>query len=53
MPAEMSGLRKAAILMVAIGDELAKTLFQSLSETGCAASDGRDYKAGEMSQRRS
>ena len=31
-PAEMPGLRKAAILMVAIGDELAKTLFQSLSE---------------------
>jgi len=30
--AEMSGLRKAAILMVALGDELAKTLFQSLSE---------------------
>src|SRR5271156_1090862 len=32
VPAEMPGLRKAAILMVAIGDELAKTLFQSLSE---------------------
>src|ERR1700727_1089999 len=32
-PAEIPGLRKAAILMVAIGDELAKTLFQSLSET--------------------
>jgi flagellar motor switch protein FliG len=32
MPAEISGLRKAAILMVAIGDELAKALFQSLSE---------------------
>lgn len=32
-PAEMTGLRKAAILMVALGDELAKTLFQSLSET--------------------
>src|SRR5277367_1974725 len=31
-PAEIPGLRKAAILMVAIGDELAKTLFQSLSE---------------------
>ena len=30
--AEVSGLRKAAILMVALGDELAKTLFQSLSE---------------------
>lgn len=32
-PAEMSGLRKAAILMVALGDELAKALFQSLSDT--------------------
>jgi flagellar motor switch protein FliG len=32
-PADLPGLRKAAILMVAIGDELAKTLFQSLSET--------------------
>ena len=32
-PAELPGLRKAAILMVALGDELAKTLFQALSET--------------------
>lgn len=32
-PFEGSGLRKAAILMVALGDELAKTLFQSLSES--------------------
>ncbi|WP_263365570.1 flagellar motor switch protein FliG [Edaphobacter bradus] len=32
-PAELPGLRKAAILMVALGDELAKTLFQSLTET--------------------
>ena len=32
LPAELPGLRKAAILMVALGDELAKTLFQSLSE---------------------
>lgn len=31
VPAGISELRKAAILMVAIGDELAKTLFQSLS----------------------
>jgi flagellar motor switch protein FliG len=30
--ADLPGLRKAAILMVAIGDELAKTLFLSLSE---------------------
>ena len=32
VPAEVSGLRKAAILMVALGDDLAKTLFQKLSE---------------------
>ena len=32
-PAESPGLRKAAILMVALGDELAKTLFLRLSET--------------------
>src|ERR1700679_3813319 len=32
VPADIPGLRKAAILMVAIGDELAKKLFQSLSE---------------------
>src|SRR5260370_11912321 len=32
-PAEIPGLRKAAILMVAIGDELAKELFRSLSDT--------------------
>jgi flagellar motor switch protein FliG len=31
--AEIPGLRKAAILLVALGDELAKTLFQSLSES--------------------
>ena len=32
-PADLPGLRKAAILMVALGDELAKTLLQSLSES--------------------
>src|SRR5580658_2970613 len=31
-PAEIPGLRKAAILMVAVGDELAKVLFRSLSD---------------------
>jgi flagellar motor switch protein FliG len=31
--AEIPGLRKAAILLVALGDDLAKTLFQSLSES--------------------
>ena len=29
--AEIPGLRKAAILIMAVGDELAKTLFQSLN----------------------
>ncbi|HTH52949.1 MAG TPA: flagellar motor switch protein FliG [Edaphobacter sp.] len=32
-PLEAPGIRKAAILMVALGDELAKTIFQGLSET--------------------
>jgi flagellar motor switch protein FliG len=32
VPANIPGLRKAAILMVAVGDELAKLLFQSLGE---------------------
>jgi flagellar motor switch protein FliG len=32
LAANISGLRKAAILMVAIGDELAKTLFLSLND---------------------
>jgi flagellar motor switch protein FliG len=31
-PADLPGLRKAAILMIALGDELAKVLFLSLSE---------------------
>jgi hypothetical protein len=31
-PADLPGLRKAAILLVALGDDLAKTLFQSLAE---------------------
>ncbi|HEY0162732.1 MAG TPA: flagellar motor switch protein FliG [Edaphobacter sp.] len=32
-PLDASGLRKAAILMVALGDELAKTIFQGLPES--------------------
>jgi flagellar motor switch protein FliG len=31
-PASMPGIRKAAILMMAVGDELAKTLFRELDE---------------------
>ena len=36
----MPGLRKAAILMVAVGDELAKLFLQSLSNARRAAGDG-------------
>jgi flagellar motor switch protein FliG len=32
VPANISGLRKAAILIMAVGDELAKTLFQGLND---------------------
>ena len=32
-PTQLSGLRKAAVLMVSLGDELAKGLLQSLSES--------------------
>jgi flagellar motor switch protein FliG len=32
-PLDVPGIRKAAILMVALGDELAKTIFQGLSES--------------------
>ena len=31
-PAELSGLRKAAVLMVAVGDEIATTMLKLLSE---------------------
>ncbi len=47
-PAEMSGLRKAAILMVALGDELAKTLFQSLSETDVRRVTDEITRLGEV-----
>jgi flagellar motor switch protein FliG len=33
LAADMPGIRKAAILMIALGEELATTLFKSLSET--------------------
>jgi flagellar motor switch protein FliG len=41
----LPGLRKAAILMVAVGDELAKVLFRAC-RTRCAAGGGRDCAAG-------
>ncbi len=46
---EVSGLRKAAILMVALGDELAKTLFQSLSERDVHRVTDEITKLGEIS----
>src|SRR5258708_22511744 len=46
--ADVSGLRKAAILMVALGDELAKTLFQSLSETDIQRVTDEITRLGEV-----
>jgi flagellar motor switch protein FliG len=48
VPAEMPGLRKAAILMVALGDELAKTLFQSLSENDVQRVTDEITRLGEV-----
>ncbi len=53
VPADIPGLRKAAILMVAIGDELAKKLFQSLSENDVRRVTEEITRAGEMSLHRS
>ncbi len=48
VPAEMPGLRKAAVLMVALGDELAKTLFQSLSENDVQRVTDEITRLGEV-----
>ena len=48
VPAEMPGLRKAAILMVALGYELAKTLFQSLSENDVQRVTDEITRLGEV-----
>ena len=48
IPAEMPGLRKAAVLMVALGDELAKTLFQSLSENDVQRVTDEITRLGEV-----
>jgi flagellar motor switch protein FliG len=48
VPAEVPGLRKAAILMVALGDELAKMLFQSLSERDVRRVTDEITKLGEV-----
>jgi flagellar motor switch protein FliG len=47
-PADLPGLRKAAILMVALGDELAKTLFQSLSEADVRRVTDEITRLGEI-----
>jgi flagellar motor switch protein FliG len=47
-PAELPGLRKAAILMMALGDELAKTLFQSLSEADVRRVTDEITRLGEI-----
>ena len=46
--AEMPGLRKAAILIMAVGDELAKTLFQSLNENDVQRVTDEITKLGEV-----
>jgi flagellar motor switch protein FliG len=48
--ADVSGLRKAAILMVALGDEMAKTLFQSLTERDVARVTHEITQLGEIPQ---
>ena len=48
VPAEMPGLRKAAVLMVALGDELAKTLFLSLSESDVQRVTDEITRLGEV-----
>src|SRR5215470_15609204 len=47
-PADLPGLRKAAILLVALGDELAKTLFQSLSESDVQRVTDEITRLGEI-----
>ena len=47
-PAEIPGLRKAAILMVALGEDLAKTLFQSLSDTDVRRVTDEITRLGEV-----
>ncbi|NYF80340.1 flagellar motor switch protein FliG [Granulicella arctica] len=47
-PAEMPGIRKAAILMVALGEELAKSMFQSLSDTDVRRLTDEITRLGEV-----
>ena len=53
VPADIPGLRKAAVLMVAIGDEIAKMLFQSLSERDVQRVVDEITRMGEVSQEQS
>ena len=46
----MPGLRKAAILMVAVGDELAKVFFKSLSDTDVQRVADEIARLGEVPQ---
>ncbi len=48
--ADLTGLRKAAILMVAVGDELAKMLFLSLSEADVRRVTEEITRLGEVPQ---
>ncbi len=47
-PADMPGLRKAAILMVALGEDLAKPIFQTLSEADVHRLTDEITKLGEV-----
>jgi flagellar motor switch protein FliG len=53
VPAEIPGLRKAAVLMVAVGDEVAKMLFQSLSERDVQRVVDEITRMGEVSEAQS
>ena len=48
-PSDMPGLRKAAILMVTLGETLAKTMFQSLSEPDIRRVTEEIMRLGEIS----
>jgi len=49
VPADMPGIRKAAILLVALGDDLAKILLQSLSEKDVQRVTDEITRLGEIS----
>jgi flagellar motor switch protein FliG len=49
-PSTMTGLRKAAILMIAVGDDLAKVLFRSLSQIDVQQMTDEIANLGAVSQ---